>query len=376
MTVDPGQVRLHRRADPALDAGLYHVSLTGHTSAGDADTHDAYFRVTGPQLRLEPADVAAMSPPEKAAGDFGAELPYVALTRRTLPWERTGSGGGPWLALLITTDAEATPGDGPLSEAGALAGVAPTTTVSLLRVLPAGAAVVRAQLGALAVRAHVREVSLADTATMGPDDDGWQAVVLGARLPAGAADPGTPYRATLVSLEPAGAAAPSAFLALHRWTFTSTSEGGSFAYLVSNLGVARFAPGPVQLEAVDRGGATRTVACRSPLSDQGDAPEGVEDVTRTAAFELGRMLAAADGRLLRELVAWRRRRQWEATGQVTDRALEAMLGAAPRRLPTAGPRRRGDRVSAAMLAALHPSLPAADRFDTAGLAPAAEEARR
>ena len=383
--MDPGHFRLHTQADPALDAGTYHVHISAETTAGLAREDDRYFEVTGPRLALAADDVAATSPPARAAADFSMELPYLALLRRTLPWERSGpqAAGGMWLALLVTRESpnpEAVLGTGPLNEAVSLSGVAPHTTVSLLRVNASGVPVVRAQFGALAARCHVREVSLADTATMGPDDDGWQAVVIGARLPLPAAGPGVTYRATLVSLEGrtdlplAAGATAAAFVALFSWTFTSLTGGPTFETLVSErLTIDRYDAG-VTLPAVDRSGNQTTVTYRPPMRPHAAAPgpAAADDVSARAAYELGRLLAAADGRLLRELVAWRRARQWAQTDAVTEQSLAPVLAAlgAP---PTAAGRatqaadaagRRSARAAAAVLASLDPALPLADRFDT------------
>jgi hypothetical protein len=397
MTMAPGQFRLHRQADPALDAGRYRVRVTTTTLAGTAAQDEHVVEVGGPRLRLDPAEVAATSPPDQAVGGFTDQLPYVALVRRTLPWERAGpqAAGGMWLALLVTRESpapEAALAQGPLGDAVTLPGVPPGTAVSLLRVNGTGLAAVRAQLAALPARCHVREVSLADTATTGPDDDGWQAVVVGTRLPLAAEQPGVTWRATLVSVEgrtdlPLGAnLAAVSLVALHSWTFTSLAGGPTFQRLLGErITLGRY-HGAVRLAAVDRAGGQSEVAYRPPLAPtapQGrDAPAD-DDVSARSAFELGRLLAAADGRLLRDLVAWRRARQWSATATVTDEALAATLrvaapapeaepaptpalevGPPAERAPT--PARRAARAAQAVLALLDERLPAADLFDVRG----------
>jgi hypothetical protein len=128
---------------------------------------------------------------------------------------------------------------------------------------------------------------------------------------------------------------------LTSWTF----EGGdaTFAELMSRLDVGLFGlvpPGagqpaladtghlPIALE--DRSGVPQTVWYRSPLgphelardtvgpyhaADQARrvSPEtGAEDITYAAAFEVGRLLCAADGRAAAELLRWRRTGHREA----------------------------------------------------------------
>jgi len=122
---------------------------------------------------------------------------------------------------------------------------------------------------------------------------------------------------------------------LHSWQFECT-DMGTFRDLMQGLDVAMIgtvaAPGhpPItdtahlRLELQDRAGVAEEVWYRGPLvpfeltrdplgpyhsADQcrRATPEtGGEDVSYAAAFEVGRLLAAADGRLAQELMRWRR----------------------------------------------------------------------
>src|SRR4029453_7324154 len=128
---------------------------------------------------------------------------------------------------------------------------------------------------------------------------------------------------------------------LHHWGFEVTI-GGTFRDRMQQLDVGLFgdlrdadgAPatdtGHIALELADREGARESVWYRGPLvahpltrdplgpyhsADQARrvSPEtGAEDVSYAAAFDLGRLLAAADPRLAQELMRWRRSaaRQW------------------------------------------------------------------
>jgi hypothetical protein len=151
---------------------------------------------------------------------------------------------------------------------------------------------------------------------------------------------------------PRPAPAAARLVVLTSWSF----EGGSatFPELMSRLDVGMFglvsgdgAPaladtGHLPLDLEDRAGVNQTVWYRSPLApgelgrdaagpyhaaDQARrvSPEtGAEDITYAAAFEVGRLLCAADGRAAGELLRWRRAEHREAA---RARSLESVAGA-------------------------------------------------
>lgn len=122
---------------------------------------------------------------------------------------------------------------------------------------------------------------------------------------------------------------------LDSWQFTCEGAG-TFRHLMENLDVGMIGKpdktsqpqltdtGHLRLRLVDRAGVEESVWYRGPLvqyeltrdtqgpyhsADQARrvAPDtGAEDVSYAAAFEVGRLLAAADGRLAQELMRWRR----------------------------------------------------------------------
>lgn len=128
---------------------------------------------------------------------------------------------------------------------------------------------------------------------------------------------------------------PVWLILLHSWRFECTGTG-TFRQLMQNLDVGMFGvitnpghppvadTGHVQLQLQDRSGSQETVWYRGPLSphqltrdplgpyhsaDQAlrVSPEtGALDISYAAAFEAGRLIAAADGRLAQELMRWRR----------------------------------------------------------------------
>ncbi|MFZ5890553.1 MAG: hypothetical protein ACOY0T_05740 [Myxococcota bacterium] len=121
---------------------------------------------------------------------------------------------------------------------------------------------------------------------------------------------------------------------LHSWTFECTGTG-TFQGLAENLDVGLIGDvrgdwpkvtdtAHLAIEIGDRSGSRETVFYRGPLvpfpisrdtrgpyhsADQARriSPEtGLEDISYAAAFEVGRLLAAADARLAQELMRWRR----------------------------------------------------------------------
>jgi hypothetical protein len=121
---------------------------------------------------------------------------------------------------------------------------------------------------------------------------------------------------------------------LHSWQFTCDGPG-RFRELMQNLDVALFGSarpggpdmidsGHLVVEMTGRTGEAETALYRGPLvalpltrdthgpyhsADQArrvTAETGLEDVTYAAAFEVGRLLAAADAQLAQEILRWRR----------------------------------------------------------------------
>lgn len=122
---------------------------------------------------------------------------------------------------------------------------------------------------------------------------------------------------------------------LHSWQFTCEGTGTFFQFMqdldVGMIGKTRTQGRPaltdtahLRIKLQDRGGTEETAWYRGPLvpfdltrdplgpyhsADQARraTPEtGAEDISYAAAFDLGRLLAAADARLAQELIRWRR----------------------------------------------------------------------
>jgi hypothetical protein len=112
-------VESHR---PRLEAGDYRVSATQNLKIEATDNLKPLrfdsaaldFSVLGDRLALDDENFHAVFPPPGSRGKFGQVLPHVALSRSTLPWERSPLGGTvedpdspSWLALLVFTEDEA-----------------------------------------------------------------------------------------------------------------------------------------------------------------------------------------------------------------------------------------------------------------------------
>jgi hypothetical protein len=141
-------------------------------------------------------------------------------------------------------------------------------------------------------------------------------------------------------------------VALTSWQFTCAGPQ-TFQSLMQNLDVSMFGSAPVTghppvtdtghlpVTLQDRLGASETVLFRGPLvqynltrddlgpyhsADQARrvTPEtGAEDISYAAAFEAGRLLAAADARLAQALMRWRRESYKQSARQSTIGALAA-----------------------------------------------------
>ena len=127
----------------------------------------------------------------------------------------------------------------------------------------------------------------------------------------------------------------SKLVALHSWSFTCEGDG-DFMMLMQNLDVGLIGKtknnkppvtdtGHIRVELGTRAGTKETALYRGPLvpmplqrdpagpyhsADQARriAPElGMQDISYACAFEVGRLLAAADARLAQELMRWRRK---------------------------------------------------------------------
>jgi hypothetical protein len=355
--VDLGVIRLHDAVLPALTADSYEFTIRTEDGAAGTMAATRYVSVEAPRFRIGDADVFSRFPMPGSREEVAGLLPWVAFGRRTLPWERRGADAdpaSPWLALVLTRGAEATPVTQPLVDvvgatAAASFGVDIHQPVPALRFAnPAAMAAMLPTVPDVRLLAHAREVSLGDTEYGGRDDDGWVAVVVANRVP-GDDDGEVSWRASVVSLEhradiAGGLPQTAAVIAPLSWGFTALG-GASFQTAVTGLDLGAFGGGVV-LPRATHAGSVEPVRYRSPLSPPA-ADDDLPDATGSAAHELGRMIAAADGRVVAELVTCRRTRI-NAVARAVTAAFAAPAGVrgslAVRALRPASPTARALRI--------------------------------
>jgi hypothetical protein len=391
---------LYDNITPPLDDGSYRFDVTTGVSAAGAmqavPGATNYFDVIGPRFSLPVSDLGGVFPPANARGSFSETLPQIALSRRTLPWERALDPEGligtptrgpgdpppptappPWVALLVFEEGEYTfLSNQPLESVvppnvfgrlGSPQGITCDAVQAPLSVVSS----IMPSLEELSVLAHVRQVNIADRELSAGSSDGWFAVVMSNRVPS----PNAKCRACLVSLEERSDLVPKdpppayfpiiidpgpfeaehraaaaaigtihpvppwliqvSLVVLYSWKFEVVPPG-TFFDLMQGLDVGFFGTvanpghpplsdtGHLPISLGDRAGVEEIVWYRGPLvpfqltrdplgpyhsADQcrRATPEtGAEDVSYACAFEVGRLLAAADARLAQEFMRWRR----------------------------------------------------------------------
>ena len=233
-----GSMYLYDDITPPLVDNSYRLDVVTHVTFDGAPapltSNSGYFDIEGPRFKLPDTDVGGVFPPRNGHGGFDETLPQIAITRRTLPWERRLTsrpdligtpkrdantpqpnpfppqqgqpqeyGPAPWLALLLLEEGEYT-----LHQNVPLASIMPVDAYGRLEV-PDGITCdaieveegllqsLLPSLDELTLLAHVRQVNVDDRELNVASGDGYFAIVMSNRLPA----PGAKYRACLVSLE-------------------------------------------------------------------------------------------------------------------------------------------------------------------------------
>jgi hypothetical protein len=401
-----GQMVLYDDILPPLEDNTYRltvetdVTIDGNPVSPVLPPKQSFFSIEGPRFTMAPTEVASVYPPRNGHGSFSDAVPHIALTRRTLPWERqldrankipapTVNPGDapppgappPWLALLVFEEGDnftllqGVPLEGVVGkDIFADLGSPPNVTCDAVQTDTQTLAALLPSKEELTLLAHVRSVNVNDKELNVGGGDGFFAVIMSNRLPS----PNAKCCACLVSLEARSdivAANPPATLGaavavkeravtpvtiaggdftavpilypvlyfnqsvqlvlLYSWKFSSIGPG-SFRDLMQGLSVAMIGtvenPGhppltdtchlPVELQ--DRAGVPEKVLYRGPLTpfqltrdplgpyhsaDQArraTVETGAEDISYAAAFEVGRLIAAADKSLAAALMQWRR----------------------------------------------------------------------
>jgi hypothetical protein len=263
----PGKIRFVDTWIPALSAGDYTASVTQRVTGGGGLVDATFgasvdFTVAGPRFTLASDDVHAAFPPPSAAGNYHLTLPYVALTRRTLPWERAIGGSAerrdPWLALLVLSDDEIAPlGEKEVAtatravarswtEATTSSGSITAARIALsldeqaadgrcftIDVTTTAVHDAAPRINELRYFSHVRQVDTGGKEILGLDEDGWFSIIVSCRLPA----TGRNY-VHLVSMEgQTETASPGyqRFVSLASWWFDCQEAQATFGERVRQL---------------------------------------------------------------------------------------------------------------------------------------------
>jgi hypothetical protein len=276
---NPHATQVFNSCDPLVDSGdtvQIRIQQTliraepggGETKLLDVTEPDAvHIRIEGPQTSLLATDIVGVYPAPGSDDSPGDFLPHIALTRRTLPWERKGPEAGcPWLALVLLKDSELVQVSGvtkPIhsTTVGAVQASHPTayaqfkktglpddTGIDIVYVAMAIAASLLKPEN-LKLLCHVRRAAQ-DNPLAKIDDDRDLAVVVSGRLPDTVGEKLELHHAYLVSLENrsdvvAATDRATPLIVLHYWTFTP-STGGDFEGVIQairvrdNGGVLRF----------------------------------------------------------------------------------------------------------------------------------------
>jgi hypothetical protein len=344
-----GHVQFIERHVPGLLHGTYHLTIKQELEIKPDPiqefTRTCTFVVDGHRSVLQPADIAAVFPPDGSVGDYDAVVPHIVLNRSTLPWERTAcpdrdGGPYPWLALLLFDEGEKpTPISIDLADHRPSPGEtqAPATAIDvpltlLKQLLPA-------HVDDLKLLAHVRQVLDEHGRPQGDE----VAVVLGNRLPA-EGGMSTVHVVIISNLYDASGnlAAPAGgrLVSLKSWSFGCAREPGGLVALLTALDRT---PPTLQLPPVNLPDADRQLAVglaplphdlrdggqtvswyRGPLAPAGsndsftepvraadallryDPATGLFDVSYAAAWELGRLLVLRSKAISKSLFLWKR----------------------------------------------------------------------
>lgn len=333
----------------------------------------AEFTIAGPRFSLLARDeVAACFPPRGGNADYQRVLPHLVLTNRALPWERPIDPSScaadrsplPWMAVILLTQSEMNADNARIcdisgyeliSNGGPTIDIDANEAQSTVTVIEMSAQLFRAtcpHIDELSLLAHVRRVSTNDKSAGLAGQSNDFAILTSNRI----VQPGVNI-AMLVSLEgwipflTNAATCPNTSrvraVVLHSWHFTNAAGDDSFAAAIKNLDVDVFTDASAakntsepQLRAMLQRGYSpiayqphegqKTFAWyRGPFipvmeasADENQLPfgcaddalvidkgTGIVDISRSAAFQLGRLLAFSTPSFGSALRDWNHRKQ-------------------------------------------------------------------
>lgn len=252
---------------PALEDGLYQLTIAQNIVSTDNTINDSLFSVTktlfvaGERFALKPGTLVSQFPGPQTRGDYDSILPHVVLKRKTFPWERMVNGSSlqpdalgnlpSWVAVLVFDASDPVPS----ITANTLADLVstpslvsylasindlepnqqPTDPVQTIDLDPTLFATIAPSLADLYYLAHGRTKT-----TDGSDD--YYSVVIGNRFPAGNSE----TTVMLVSLEGMESYLPNdtgistltsniRLAVLASWKFYSIEEPHSFSWYFENM---------------------------------------------------------------------------------------------------------------------------------------------
>lgn len=136
------QYRVYASLTPVIPSGdtaeiAVNQTLTGNGALLHTSGPTVKVSVRGPQTAITEDDISGVYPAPGSNDSPDEFLPHIALSRRTLPWERRGPADGtPWLALLVVTQADLTVRTGPVF-VGGVGAVAETPAAPVAKSVPA-----------------------------------------------------------------------------------------------------------------------------------------------------------------------------------------------------------------------------------------------
>ena len=114
-TTEPTKIEFIQYHQPALKDGDYEITITQEIKEKKITANNSFritrkFSVGAERFDLKPTDIHAVFPPDGSLGEHSNVLPHIILNRSTLPWERqsvSNNNDTPWLALLLFEETEA-----------------------------------------------------------------------------------------------------------------------------------------------------------------------------------------------------------------------------------------------------------------------------
>ncbi len=368
------KLKFASKTEPALPAGTWKLKVTQELSGNAALTsahirsEEFTFSCEADPYALDSSQIYSVYPPENSFGKFEATLPSIVLKRRTLPWERKipECPNTPWLALLLFSE----------NEGVALQTVKREDETSrndeqsesyLELVIPSQLFQhVCPSKEDMSLAIHSRFASRDNKVTESVPVDEWMSVVTAGRLPRSSTDEhGLKNTVYLVSMEQVGTMIADknnipqkqsiCLPVLAHWSFYSRNEEYDFRALFEGLSsdALQILPkqniserserllerGYVPMNHCLRDGGKTVSWYHGPLrpwnievssepyrwfSDSGliyDPQIGMFDVSISAAFQLGRMLALQNSAFSSALVQFREQHKRAAASRLNREVL-------------------------------------------------------